>query len=163
ARWLTLGGVGAREGGRGSPISVGCWAWKGTHIGSVQAGFCPRHVASPPVGFLPPPLHPPPPRHIVLHSCGLQPSSCPDVAPPFRALTFSPNCPAPGSSPPRPTPDPTIRPHSPAPAVRDSRKPSHSPHPRQHPPHRPRPTCFQCLSVRRPLRFRFEWTAAVLC
>jgi hypothetical protein len=27
------------------------------------------------------------------HSCGLRPSSCPDVAPPFDALTFSPNCP----------------------------------------------------------------------
>src|SRR5262249_28805474 len=70
---------------------------------------------------------------------------------------------APGSSPPHPTPDPTIRPHSSAPAVRGSRKPSHSRGPRRYRPHRARPTCFQCLSVRRPLRFRFEWTAVVLC
>jgi hypothetical protein len=35
-------------------------------------------------------------------------------------------------------------------------KPSHSRGPRRYRPHRPRPTWFQCLSVRRPLRFRFE-------
>src|SRR5262249_55824625 len=122
-----------------------------------------RQVGKPARWLLPACLHPDPPRHIVLHSCGLRPSSCPDVAPPFDGLTFSPNCPAPGSSPPRPTPGPTIRPHSPAPAVRGSRKPSQSRGPRRYRPHRARPACFQCLSVRRPLRFRFEWTAVVLC
>src|SRR5262245_41952196 len=85
-----------------------------------------RQVGKPARSLLPASLHPDPPRHIVLHSCGLRPASCRDVAPPFRALTFSPNCPAPGSSPPRPTLGPTIRPHSPAPAAHDLRKPSHS-------------------------------------
>src|SRR5262245_10890737 len=113
-----------------------------------------RQVGKPARWLLPASLHPDPPRHIVLHSCGLRPSSCLDVAPPFDGLTFSPNCPAPGSSPPCPTPNPTIRPRSPARAAHDLRKPSHSRGPRRYWPRRVRcPTCFQCLSVRRPLRF----------
>src|SRR5262249_41320988 len=92
-----------------------------------------RQVGKPARWLLPACFLPNPPRHIVLHSCGLRPSSCLDVAPPFHALAFSPNCPAPGSSPPRPTPAPTIRPHSPAPAAHDLRKPSHSRGPRRYP------------------------------
>src|SRR5262249_15140355 len=113
--------------------------------------------------YTPDTLTPVPPRHMFSHRCGFRPKSCRVEPPPFRALTFSPSGPAPGSSPPRPTLGPTIRPHSPAPAAHDLRKPSHSRGPRRYRPHRPRPTCFQCRSVRRPLRFRFEWTAVVLC
>src|SRR5262249_57105342 len=102
-------------------------------------------VGNPAGGLLPACFLPTPPRHIVLRSCGLQPSSCPDVAPPFDAPTFSPNYPAPGLCRPRRVRGPTIPPRSPARAAHDLRKPSHSRGPRRYRPHRPRPTCFHRL------------------
>src|SRR5262249_24823644 len=89
------------------------------------------------------------------------PSSCRNVAPPFDVLTFSPNRLAPELCRQRRAQDSTIPPDSPARAGRYSPQPSHSQDARRYRPSAIRP--FHGRSTRRPLQFRFEWMAVVLC